>query len=86
VVNSYGEKKFMAHESSATWRSRVIDKYGREPFLYFEQGQRYEDMEFARSKMHEDGGNKYLVANFKEQQDSINTRMSRVISNMNKDG
>jgi hypothetical protein len=80
------EKKFMTHESSATWRCRILAKYGREPFLYSEQGQQYEDVEFVRSKMHEDGSNKYLGANFKEQQDLINTRMSRVISNMNKDG
>lgn len=75
----------MAHETSTFWRKRIIEKYEREPILYFEQGQEYEDMEFARSKMHEDGSNKYLGANFKEQQDSINTRLSRVISNMNKD-
>lgn len=49
-------------QSSAHYRKLIKERYGREPYSYPQQGkQEYEDLEYVRSCMYEDGKMGFLV-------------------------
>lgn len=71
---------------SATYRKIIADKYGREPIEYAAQGgQQYEDLEFVRSKAHEESKMFYTGSTTKEQQQLRGTRASRTTQRANGD-
>ncbi len=55
------------HQSSAHYRKLIKERYNREPIEYAELGkQEYEDLEYVRSLMYEDGAMNALGPTTKE--------------------
>lgn len=67
------------------YRDVIRGKYNREPIPYLSMsGKQYEDLEFIRSKMHEDGDTSYLSTTLTDSEKATNDQQYNYLVTMGK--
>jgi carboxypeptidase C (cathepsin A) len=70
---------------SAHYRDIIRKKYNREPMPYLAMdGKQYEDLEFIRSKMHEDGDTNYLGTTLTDSEKATNDQQYNYLVTLGK--